>query len=62
MTPSARLAPLRYPAFRRLVAAKTATTVGSWMQLVAAGWLMLQLTGSAASVGVITLVSRGPGW
>ena len=61
MTPSARLAPLRYPAFRRLVAAKTATTVGSWMQLVAAGWLMLQLTGSAASVGVITLVSRGPG-
>jgi predicted MFS family arabinose efflux permease len=52
---------LRYPAFRRLVAAKTATTVGSWMQLVAAGWLTYKLTGSAASVGVITIASRGPG-
>jgi predicted MFS family arabinose efflux permease len=56
-----RLAPLRYPAFRRLVAAKTASTVGSWMQLVAAGWLTYKLTGSAASVGVITIASRGPG-
>ena len=31
------------------------------MQLVAAGWLMFKLTGSASSVGVITLASRGPG-
>lgn len=61
MTRSARLAPLRYPAFRHLVTAKTASTVGSWMQLVAAGWLTLKLTGSAASVGLITVASRGPG-
>jgi MFS family permease len=62
MTPPARLAPLRYPTFRRLVAAKAATAVGSWMQLVAAGWPMLKLTGSAASVGAITIASLGPGW
>jgi predicted MFS family arabinose efflux permease len=61
MTSATRLAPLRYPTFRHLVTAKTASTVGGWMQLVAAGWLTLKLTGSAASVGVITIVGRGPG-
>jgi predicted MFS family arabinose efflux permease len=31
------------------------------MQTVAAGWLMLELTGSATAVGALTVVSRGPG-
>jgi predicted MFS family arabinose efflux permease len=31
------------------------------MQTVAAGWLIFDLTGSAAAVGVLTFLSRGPG-
>ena len=62
VTLSASLAPLRYPAFRHLVTAKTASTVGSWMQLVAAGWLTLKLTGSAASVGLITSLRAVRAW
>jgi predicted MFS family arabinose efflux permease len=31
------------------------------MQTVAAGWLIYDLTGNAAAVGVLTLLSRGPG-
>jgi len=31
------------------------------MQTVASGWLIFDLTGSAAAVGVLTLLSRGPG-
>ncbi len=31
------------------------------MQTVAAGWLVFDLTGDAAAVGVLTLLSRGPG-
>ena len=31
------------------------------MQTVVAGWLIFDLTGDAAAVGVLTLLSRGPG-
>ena len=31
------------------------------MQTVAAGWLIYDLTGDAAAVGVLTFLSRGPG-
>jgi MFS family permease len=56
-----RLAPLRYPVFRRAVGARALSSAGGWMQTVAAGWLMFRLTNSAAAVGAITIVSRGPG-
>jgi predicted MFS family arabinose efflux permease len=53
--------PFHYAPFRKVLVARTISTAGSWMQTVAAGWLVYHLTGSAASVGVLTLLSRGPG-
>ena len=35
-------------------------TPGSWLQIVASGWLILQLTGSPAAVGALALVTRAP--
>jgi MFS family permease len=45
--------PLRYQAFRRWWLAQLTSNVGSWMQTVAAQWLMLSLTSSAVLVGAI---------
>jgi predicted MFS family arabinose efflux permease len=57
----ATLEPLRYAPFRRAFSARIVSSAGSWMQAVAAGWLMFELTRSAVSVGVLTLLSRAPG-
>jgi MFS family permease len=40
--------------------ASVASNAGSWLQVVAAGWLMLQLTDSPAAVGALALVYRLP--
>lgn len=53
--------PLYYSAFRRALAARAVSAAGSWMQTVAAGWLVFDLTRSASAVGVLTFMSRGPG-
>lgn len=53
--------PLHYANFRRTFFARIVSGAGSWMQTVAAGWLVYEITGSAAAVGVLTVVSRGPG-
>jgi MFS family permease len=45
--------PLRYTAFRRWWVANLTSNVGSWMQTVAAQWLMTSLTSSAVLVGAI---------
>jgi predicted MFS family arabinose efflux permease len=45
--------PLRYGDFRRWWLANLTSNVGSWMQTVAAQWLMTSLTGSALLVGAI---------
>jgi MFS family permease len=45
--------PLRYVAFRRWWVAQLTSNVGSWMQTVAAQWLMISLTSSAILVGAI---------
>jgi MFS family permease len=45
--------PLRFTAFRRWWLANLTSNVGSWMQTVAAQWLMTSLTGSALLVGAI---------
>lgn len=54
-------APLRVPAYRRALVGRTLSGIGSWMQVVAAGWLVYDLTGNAAAVGLLTLLARGPG-
>ncbi len=46
-----RLAAFRYPSYRLFWAGQLATNVGSWMQVVATGWLVLGLTDSPASLG-----------
>jgi CBS-domain-containing membrane protein len=45
--------PLRYSDFRKWWLANLTSNVGSWMQTVAAQWLMLSLTSSAVLVGAI---------
>lgn len=51
---------LRVSGFRRVWLASLASNCGSWLQVVAAGWLVLQLTGSPTAVGALALVARGP--
>jgi MFS family permease len=45
--------PLRYSAFRGWWLAQLTSNVGSWMQTVAAQWVMISLTSSALLVGAI---------
>ena len=51
---------LRYRAFRDVWLASLASNAGSWLQIVASGWLILQLTDSPAVVGALALVTRAP--
>jgi MFS family permease len=51
---------LRYRAFRDVWLASLASNAGSWLQIVASGWLILQLTDSPAAVGALALVTRLP--
>jgi MFS family permease/quinol monooxygenase YgiN len=46
-------APLRHKWFRRLWLAQFASSVGGWMQTVAAQWLMLTLTSAALPVALV---------
>jgi predicted MFS family arabinose efflux permease len=55
------LAPFRHGSFRRAFSARVLSGIGSWMQTVAAGWLIFELTGDAAAVGLLTALSKGPG-
>ena len=52
--------PLAYGAFRRALVGRTVSSAGTWIQTVAAGWLVFNLTHSAVAVGVLTAFSRGP--
>jgi predicted MFS family arabinose efflux permease len=51
---------LKFRDFRRVWIASLLSNCGSWLQVVAAGWLVLQMTGSPAAVGAVALVARGP--
>jgi predicted MFS family arabinose efflux permease len=51
---------LRVPAFREVWLASLASNAGSWLQIVAAGWLVLEMTGSPAAVGALALLARAP--
>jgi MFS family permease len=54
------VAPLRIRHFRTLWLASIFSNVGSFLQTVAASWLMLELTGSAAWVGLMAASSTLP--
>lgn len=51
---------LRARDFRRVWIASLLSNCGSWLQVVAAGWLILEMTGSPTAVGALALVARGP--
>ena len=44
-------AALRVPNYRRYFAGQAVSLVGTWMQTVAQGWLVLELTGSGTALG-----------
>ena len=46
--------------FRRIMMARFIAGLGAWMQLVAAGFLVYQLSGSAMLVGALGAVALGP--
>lgn len=48
------LAPLAVPAYRRMWAAAVVSHLGTFLQMTAAPWLMLELTGSAFLVSLVT--------
>jgi len=52
--------PLSFPAYRRLFIARAVSSAGSYMQIVAATWFVYKLTGSAASVGLLSALALGP--
>ena len=51
--PSSTWAPLQEPLFRTLWIAAFTSNVGTWMQNVAAAWLMTSLTSSATLVALV---------
>lgn len=46
-----QVAAFQYPNYRLFWVGQLVTNVGSWMQIVATGWLVVQLTNSPASLG-----------
>jgi MFS family permease len=61
--PDARLAPfaaLRHRNFRLFYIGQTTSLVGTWMQTLAQGWLVLQLTDSAFWVGLVSALGSLP--
>jgi predicted MFS family arabinose efflux permease len=51
---------LRIPSFRNVWVGSVLSNGGTWFQAVAAGWLVLQITGSATMVGLLALAYRAP--
>lgn len=51
---------LRVRNFRRYVIAQAVASTAIWMQRIATDWLVFELTGSAAAVGVTTALQFGP--
>jgi MFS family permease len=53
-------AALRYPNYRKWFAGQVLSLMGTWMQSVAQGWLVYQLTGSKFALGTISFVGTLP--
>ena len=58
--PPGRFAALDIPAFRNYFIATVVSNIGSWMQIVAQGWLVLSLTDSPFYLGLVGLVRAVP--
>jgi MFS family permease len=51
---------LRYPNYRRWFVGQSLSLMGTWMQSVAQGWLVYDLTGSELALGMITFAGSFP--
>jgi MFS family permease len=53
-------AALAIPNYRRYVAGQSVSLIGTWMQMAAQSWLVLTLTGSATTLGLIVALQTLP--
>ncbi|MBI5481483.1 MAG: MFS transporter [Deltaproteobacteria bacterium] len=53
-------AALRHRNYRLFFAGQLVSLVGTWMQSVAQGWLVYQLTGSALALGLVSAAGQAP--
>jgi MFS family permease len=53
-------AALAIPNYRRYMAGQSISLIGTWMQMAAQSWLVLTLTGSATTLGVIVALQTLP--
>lgn len=53
-------AALAIPNYRRYIAGQSVSLVGTWMQMAAQSWLVLTLTGSATTLGLIIALQTLP--
>src|ERR1044071_5410929 len=58
--PGASFGALRHRNFRLFIAGQFVSLCGSWMQLVALGWLALEISNSALKVGLVTTLGALP--
>jgi MFS family permease len=56
----ATFASLRYPNYRRWFVGQLLSMMGTWMQSVAQGWVVYELTGSKLALGTITFAGSIP--
>src|SRR5271155_1647128 len=60
VAPASAWAPFRYQTFAAMWSAQFVSNIGSWMQTVAAQWLMLTLTSSATYVALVQTAASLP--
>src|SRR5580692_12117297 len=53
-------AALAVPNYRRYISGQSISLVGTWMQMAAQSWLVLTLTGSATTLGVVIALQTLP--
>lgn len=59
-TPSPAFGALRHTNFRLFITGQLVSLIGTWIQQVALGWLVLELTNSAFAVGAVTAAGTLP--
>lgn len=52
--------PLRLPNFRLYLGGQAISLVGTWLQVTAQAWVVWQLTGSAAALGIVSMLNALP--
>jgi MFS family permease len=53
-------AALRVPNYRRYLGGQSISLIGTWMQMIAQSWLVLELTGSSVDLGIVTALQTIP--